>query len=81
MGLVVGRERERRKQGGAQGMWADWGRGLHRHTRPLFNALCCLFLIPQLVSVFKIREIPQNPDLIVTHTDSKIVYLWNMASE
>jgi hypothetical protein len=29
------------------------------------------------LQVNKIREIPQHPHLIVTHTDSKETYLWN----
>jgi hypothetical protein len=31
--------------------------------------------------VNKIREIPQHPELLVTHTDSPELYLWNMEKQ
>jgi hypothetical protein len=39
------------------------------------------FRIRQLYQVNKIREIPQYPSLIVTHTDAPEVLLWNVEKQ
>ena len=67
--IQEGDERNTVRALGAQGMASRRAFFLHVHT------------CPHLPQVNKIREIPQHPDLVVTHTDSPEVYLWNMEKQ
>jgi hypothetical protein len=39
-----------------------------------------LWLYPPL-QVNKIRELPTHPEVVVTHTDSPLLYVWNTATQ
>jgi hypothetical protein len=40
-----------------------------------------LLLLLVLLQVNKIRELPQHPEVLVTHTDAPELYVWNTATQ
>lgn len=49
--------------------------------RSLCHAVCGDIITAVFLQVNKIREVPQHPHIVVTHTDSEKLYVWNTVTQ
>lgn len=45
------------------------------------NVLPCIQMRSAYLQVNKIREVPQHPHIVVTHTDKPELYVWNLETQ